>query len=130
MKICIPVKTNTGLKAKVNAHFGSSPYFLIYDIDNDSVKTIENSDRHHIRGACHPLKILENQNIDIVACRGIGARVVQTLNRSGIWAYRASGERAEEIITECKDGKLKAITIQNACTDHNCHASPPLDYSI
>ena len=121
MKMCIPVETKEGLKAKVFAHFGSAPYFLIYDIDKDAFEAVSNSDRHHIHGTCHPLKVLENQTIDAVVCRGMGARAVQKLNEDDIKAYRASGETVEELIKRYKEGILEEITIDNACTDHSCH---------
>jgi len=121
MKICIPITTNEGLKAKVNAHFGSAPYFLLYNTDKKAFEVINNSDRKHMPGTCYPLKVLENKNINIVVCTGMGARAVQKLNEGGIKAYRAKFETAEEIVKGHKEGVLEEITIKNACTDHKCH---------
>lgn len=121
MKICIPVNEDKGLAAEVSGHFGSAPYFLIYDTATSGIVVIKNSDSHHTHGMCQPLKMLHHQEIEIVACRGMGARAVQLLNSEGIWVYRADGDTAEEVIEKCKEGKLKAITVQNACKDHNCH---------
>ena len=120
MNICIPVKTNIGLKAKVNPHFGSAPYFLIYNTEDKNINVIENSDRNHVHGMCHPLNALQKQDINIIICGGMGARAVQNLNMNGVWAYRAKGETVEEIIEEYKQGNLKAITVKNACKEHHC----------
>ncbi len=130
MKICIPIVENKGVSAKVSAHFGSAPYFLIFDTDSAGSVVIKNSGSHHAHGMCQPLEMLSDQQIGIVVCRGMGARAVELLNRGGIWVYRADGETAEEVIKKSKEGKLKAITVQNACTDHNCHVSSPPDYNI
>ncbi|MBU2063809.1 MAG: NifB/NifX family molybdenum-iron cluster-binding protein [Candidatus Omnitrophica bacterium] len=121
MKICIPIIENNGLKSKVNAHFGSAPYFLIYDTEKETFEIIDNSDSRHMHGMCHPLKTLENKDIHAVVCGGMGARAVQKLNESGIRAYRASAGTVEEIISIDKEGKLEEITTDNACTDRSCH---------
>jgi len=120
MKICIPIESNKGLKSKINAHFGSAPYFLIYEPDEKTYEIIDNDDKHHTHGMCQPIKALDGKNIDAIICKGMGVRAVQKLNRNGVWAYKAIGETAEEVITACKKGDLKAITINNACNDHNC----------
>ena len=121
MKICIPIETNEGLKSKVFDHFGSASHFLIHDTDNANFKIIDNNDRNHIHGMCQPLKILANIEINAVVCRGMGARAVQKLNKDGIRAYRASAKTVEDIIKKYDEGGLEEISIENACTDHNCH---------
>ena len=121
MKICIPIADNKGLKAEINAHFGGAPYFLIYDDEKGAFKVINNSDSQHVHGMCHPLKVLDRKGIDAVVCGGMGARAVQKLNEGGIKAYRAKAGTVEEIIKQCRDGRLEEITTDNACTDHNCH---------
>jgi len=121
MKICIPIIKEERLKSKVNAHFGSAPYFLIYNTTSEGFEVINNSDSNHMHGMCHPLKALDKSNIDAVVCGGMGARAVQKLNEDDIKAYRADGGTVEEIIERYKKGKLEEITIKNACVDHNCH---------
>lgn len=121
MRICIPTETNEGTKARVFPHFGSAPYFLIYDTAKETFEVISNSDEYHMHGMCHPLKILENRNINAVICVGMGMRAVQKLNEGGIRAYRISGKTAQEIIKRYKEGVLEEITAENACTDHACH---------
>lgn len=121
MKICIPVEANEGLKSKVFAHFGSAPYFLIFDTSKNNFEIISNSDSRHIHGMCHPLKVLENQTINAVACRGMGARAVQKLNEGGVRAFRANAGTAGEIIKKYSQGILEEINIENSCIDHECH---------
>jgi len=120
MKICIPVEADAGLKAKVTTHFGSAPYFLIYDTGREAYEIIGNNDVHHAHGICHPLTTLGNRGIDAIVCRGMGARAVQRLNKDGTRAYRADAETAEEAIRGHKKGILEEITVRTACTDHRC----------
>jgi predicted Fe-Mo cluster-binding NifX family protein len=120
MKICIPTETQTGKNANVYGHFGSAPFFTIYDTDSDSVEIIENSNQHHSHGACQPMAALMGKAIDAVVCGGMGARAVQKLNEGGIKAYRALGGTVAQIVEQYKIGKLEELTIQNACTQHDC----------
>ena len=121
MKICIPIETNEGIKSKVFDHFGSAVHFLIYDTEMNDFKVIDNSDAHHMHGMCHPLKVLENQVINAVVCRGMGARAVMKLNEGGIKAYRSGAQTVQEIVTGYEGGTLDEITVDNACVDHGCH---------
>ena len=121
MKICIPIVENEGLKSQVNAHFGSAPYFLIYNVEGKSSEIVSNSDSHHMHGMCHPLKALENKGIGAVVCGGMGARAVQKLSEGGIRAYRANAQTVQEIIQNYRESKLEEITVDNACIDHSCH---------
>ena len=120
MKICIPTETNEGKIAKVYEHFGSAPYFTIYDTENDNCEAVDNSNQHHTHGTCHPMGIFENKNIDAVVCGGMGMRAIQKLNETGIQAYRATGDTVEEIVKQFKANKLEKITLENACTQHSC----------
>jgi len=120
MKICIPVENNEGLESKVYGHFGSAPCFLIYDTDKETFEAIDNTDRQHIHGMCHPLKALDNQAINAVICVGMGVRAVQKLNEGGIRAYKVEGKTVAEVIKLYTKGALEEITVDTACTDHEC----------
>ncbi len=121
MRICIPTENKEGLSAKVYEHFGSAPYFTIYDTDKGTFKTVDNANAHHSHGMCHPIGVLGTSSIDAVVCQGMGARAVQKLNEASIKAYRATGETVAEIIKKFKSGELEEITVQNACAQHGCY---------
>ncbi len=121
MRICIPTENKEGLNAKVYNHFGSAPYFTIYDTGKETFKTVNNTNVHHSHGMCHPIGVLGVSSIDAVVCRGMGSRAVVKLNAANIKAYRADGETVAEIIKKYKDNELEEITVQNACMQHGCH---------
>ncbi|MCM8783155.1 MAG: hypothetical protein NC818_00015 [Candidatus Omnitrophica bacterium] len=58
MRICIPTETDKGLKAQVYSHFGSAPYFTIYDTEKETIETVTNTNTDHLHGNCQPMKIL------------------------------------------------------------------------
>jgi len=120
MRICVPAATDEGMGAKAFGHFGSAPCFIIYDTDDRTHTVVGNSNNHHAHGMCQPLDVLENHSVDIVVCRGMGARAVSRLNQGGIRAYRVTGETVEDVITEYTEGTGQEITPDGACSDHSC----------
>jgi predicted Fe-Mo cluster-binding NifX family protein len=121
MKICIPTENKEGLNAKVYGHFGSAPYFTIYDTESKTVTTAENTNAHHSHGMCQPMNAIIGKNIDAVVSGGMGMRAVQKLNEGGIKAYMATAGTVADIVSQFAKGGLEEITVQNACAKHGCH---------
>ncbi|OGW79649.1 MAG: diguanylate cyclase [Omnitrophica bacterium RIFCSPLOWO2_12_FULL_44_17] len=121
MKICIPIENNKGLASKVFGHFGSAPYFLIYDTEEKSSDVIENKNEHHAHGMCQPMNALAGKKIDAVVSGGMGARAVEKLNAGGIRAYRVIPGTVADIVDQFLKGGLEEMTVNNACIQHNCH---------
>jgi predicted Fe-Mo cluster-binding NifX family protein len=121
MKLCIPVEIDKGGQSKVYGHFGSAPFFILYDSVNKTFTCIDNSGSHHSHGMCHPVAALGNQKIDVVICSGMGMRAIQKLNEAGIKVLRASVATAEQAVELFNAGKCEELTIEDACADHNCH---------
>ena len=121
MKICIPTETQDGKQAKVYGHFGSAPYFTIYDTEKDVVEIIKNDNEHHSHGMCQPMNALTGKNIDAVVCGGMGARAVQKLNEGGVKTYRAVPGTVADIVGQFSKGSLEVITAENSCMQHDCH---------
>jgi predicted Fe-Mo cluster-binding NifX family protein len=123
MRICIPTETKEGLSAKVFGHFGSAPYFTVYDTEREQVETIDNTNADHEHGMCHPLAVIGPAAINVVICIGMGRRVVEKLNESGIKAFRQDGGTVAEVIKKYKANELEELTVENACSQHHggCH---------
>ena len=121
MKICIPTETDQGLDAAVMAHFGSAPFFTIYDTDTKRVEHIGNRNQHHIHGGCQPLLALSGSTVDVIICGGMGARAVQKLGASGINVFKVNGATVKSALVNFFEGQLNPITPLNACRDHDCH---------
>lgn len=121
MRLCVPTETNKGATAQVYGHFGSAPFFTIYDTTTKRAEIIDNANQHHAHGACHPMASLDGKKIDAVVCGGMGARAVQRLNEAGLKAYRAIPGTVEEIAAQFVKGGLEEITPLNGCMGHGCH---------
>ncbi len=121
MKICIPTETNEGKQAEIYGHFGSAPYFTIYDTEKDAIEVIDNANQHHSHGMCQPMNALVEKSINAVVTGGMGARAVQKLNEDRIKVFRAVPGTVEDVIKQFKNKQLNEITIENACAQHGCH---------
>lgn len=118
MKICFPVQKNEGLSSTVYNHFGSAPVFLIFDTGTDSIEAVDNRDQHHARGACNPMKALDNRNVDAIVVGGIGAGALTRLNEMGIRVHRAQAETINENLSIFNTGSLPELTLQGCCGGH------------
>ncbi|MDF2545368.1 MAG: diguanylate cyclase [Anaerosolibacter sp.] len=120
MKVCIPVKENKGLESIAYNHFGSAPFFLIYNLDNEEMKVIENEDLHHAHGMCQPLKALGGESVDAILVGGIGAGALMKLSLQGIKAYRVANETVLKNIELLKRNELMLFGMNDGCSQHDC----------
>jgi len=121
MKICIPTESGEGKTASVFGHFGSAPYFTIYDTDTLALEIVENGNSHHEHGACNPVAALQGRAVDVVVTGGMGARAVMMLNAQGIKVFRAVSGTVATIIGNFSSQELEELTVNNACASHGCN---------
>lgn len=121
MTICIPTRGDAGLKDTVFDHFGSAPYFTLYDSESGEVRTIANQNAHHSHGTCHPMTQLAGENIDCVVCGGMGRRAIQALNADGIKVFYARTTSVNDVVDRMKAGDMKELTPAQACLGHGHH---------
>jgi predicted Fe-Mo cluster-binding NifX family protein len=99
-------------------HFGSAPYFTLYDSANDEVKVVQNRNSHHSHGTCHPMAQLARHKIDCVVCSGMGMRAINALNAEGVKVYQAASGTVGEVIGKIKGGDLPEMDPRTACRGH------------
>jgi predicted Fe-Mo cluster-binding NifX family protein len=121
MKICMPTSGNRGLEEEVFGHFGSAPYFTIYNTDTKEVLVLENNNEHHDHGMCRPLDVIGDHKIDAILTSGMGKRAVKILNDEGIKVFLLEGRNVEEAVKNFETNKLRELTVENACGGHGCH---------
>jgi predicted Fe-Mo cluster-binding NifX family protein len=120
MKIAIPAISDEGLSAPACDHFGSAPFFIIYETKTRSHEIVKNMDHDHIHGACNPIGLLKGSNIDSVLCRGMGARAVSLLSHEGITVYRSDLSTVGEMVSEWETGERSIFTSDDFCSRHGC----------
>jgi len=115
MLACIPTNGETGLDDSVHDHFGSAPFFTLYDTEADKVTVLANRNAHHDHGTCHPMNQLAHYRIDCVVCAGLGRRAIEALNSEGIKVYQAESKTVGELVQDIKAEKLTEIDPSKAC---------------
>lgn len=117
MKICFPVRKDEGLASIIFDHFGSAPFFLIFDTETEACIKIENKGKDHFSGSCTPVTDLDGHPVDVIIAMGIGAGSLIGLSKAGFRVYQAQGSTIKENLTLWKDGLFKK-TIPVACSGH------------
>jgi len=121
MRICIPTVNAREQFSEVCEHFGSAPYFTIYDYETDAYETLNNTHHDHEHGTCHPMDNLKGKGIDYVVCKGLGRRALEKLNTNGIKVYRIDRTTVKDIVKDFTASKSEEMSADNACRSHMCH---------
>lgn len=120
MNICIPIEKNDGLQAMVYGHFGSAPYFAIFDTRKGTLEIVNNGDLNHAHGQCNPIGALSGRSVNVLVTGGIGARAIEKLNSMGIRVCRAGANATvEDVLKSFEAGELTEIGIQDGCSHHS-----------
>jgi predicted Fe-Mo cluster-binding NifX family protein len=119
MRICVPTRDKEGLESGVYGHFGSAPYFLVYDTDTDKHQVLDNTGSVHEHGRCNPLAVFVRTPIDVLLTAGIGAGALLRLNEAGIRAFRCAPEGSvSAAIRGFQDSTLPEISPEEGCGHH------------
>jgi predicted Fe-Mo cluster-binding NifX family protein len=121
MNICIPIEKNEGLNSGVYGHFGSAPYFAIYNTDSKNLELVNNGDLNHAHGQCNPIGALAGRSVDFLVTGGIGARAIEKLGAMGIRVYLITAEKTvQDVIRSHETNALREIQPGQGCNHHSC----------
>jgi ArsR family transcriptional regulator len=118
VQICFPVEVDKGLESEVFGHFGSAPFFVVFDTQAKSVYTINNQDLGHVHGMCNPLKALNGKRVDAIVVGGIGAGAINKLNEMGIKVFKSLNGSVQENLGFFETNTLTEMTVKQACGGH------------
>jgi predicted Fe-Mo cluster-binding NifX family protein len=118
MKIAFPVQSDRGLESSVYGHFGSAPFFMVFDSSDKALEAIGNNDAHHIHGQCQPLKALGGTEVDMVVVGGIGAGALMKLQNQGIRVFRAVEGSVKDNLELLESGRLPEFASHMTCGGH------------
>lgn len=121
MRIVLPVGDDNGVDSEVFGHFGSAPFFAIFDTDSQNVVIIENKQSEHEHGSCMPVDALREHNAGAVLCKGMGMRAANHLIEAGIKPYLVDAVTVADAINKYKSLNVKLLDANNACQSHGCH---------
>ena len=121
MKLCIPVVSNEGFDSEICGHFGSAPWFMLYDQAHETVEAIVNIKAEHEHGQCRPMDLLADRGIGAVICKGMGRNAIDAIERKGMKVFMTSGLTVRHAIDEFMDGRLVKFDAGQSCRGPACH---------
>ena len=104
----------------VYQHFGHTPAFVVYEIENNEIKNkivLDTNGTGH--GAL--AGFLENNQVDLLICGGIGGGAKQALESRGIKLLAGVAGNADDVVKAFINGTLQANSEAN-CNHHHHHA--------
>ncbi len=120
MKIAIPSENTNGLESRLSGHFGSAPFFAIYDAEKDAVDFRENHHEEHIHGNCQPTAELSALGVGAIVCGGMGIRAINRFHELNIKVYHIGNATAViDVVRMWKSRTLAELTAENACHGHH-----------
>ena len=121
MKLCIPVIEDRGFVSTLSDHFGSAPYFAIYDCETTRLSLVGNHEQTHPHGTCNPAGSLTSSGVQSVLCRGMGRRAVSMLAGLGIQVLLVTVQTVEEAVAQYMAGACSELSADKVCPGHATH---------
>ncbi|MBN1983665.1 MAG: NifB/NifX family molybdenum-iron cluster-binding protein [Chitinivibrionales bacterium] len=121
MKICMPVLDDSGMDSVVFGHFGSAPFFALYDTETQGVTIVKNALGEHEHGQCMPVDAIRKTGAEAVLCKGMGMRAANLLLGAGITPYRVDAATVSEAVACYTAKNMTLLDARNACQGHDCH---------
>ncbi len=110
MKIIIPVEEKTE-DTKVCVSFGRTPYFGIYNTEDNSFNFIENNAAEASGGAgIKAAQQIADEEVEILLTPRCGENAVEVLKAAEIKLYKTTDKTAMENIKMYLDGELNELT--------------------
>jgi predicted Fe-Mo cluster-binding NifX family protein len=121
MKICMPVANANGMESEVFGHFGSAPFFALYDTESQRLEFVDNGLGEHEHGACMPVAALRQTGAQAVICKGMGMRAASLLLQAGITPYLVASKTVGQAVADYRSGNVRQLDASTACQHHGCH---------
>jgi len=118
MLVCIPTLGNAGVEDRMSDHFGSAPFFTLYDSATEQITVLPNQNLHHGHGACHPMNQLATYKVESVVCGGMGRRAIDSLMSAGVKVYQTPSMAVKDVIEKIKSDSLSLVDPAQACGGH------------
>lgn len=114
LKMKIAVTYDNG---NVFQHFGHSEQFKVYEIENNKIintQIVDSNDSGHSALA----QLLDNADIDVLICGGIGGCAVSALGDCNIKLYAGVKGSADKAVEDYLSGALEQVSSAN-CSHHS-----------
>jgi predicted Fe-Mo cluster-binding NifX family protein len=121
MKICMPVLDENGSDSIIYGHFGSAPFFALFDTETQDISIVKNGVGEHEHGQCMPVDAIRKTRAEAVLCKGMGMRAANLLIEAGITPYMVDAKTVSDAIAQFKAKNVAIMDASKACQHHDCH---------
>jgi len=107
-KIAISSMDADGLNSRVSGHFGRCPYFIIANIEDNTViatEAVANPYAQHHQPGQVP-QFINQQGVDVMLSGGMGRRAVDFFNQFGIEVATGAAGTVGQAVQAYLDGRL------------------------
>ncbi len=109
MKIAITAENDNGLESMVAQHFGHAPFFILVDMENSEVTTVQ-SVANPFAEAHQPGEIpqfIHEQKANVILSGGMGGRAIEFFEQVGVKAATGAIGTVRQALENYLGGKLK-----------------------
>lgn len=109
MIICLCSEGKT-FDDKISSVFGRAPYFLIYDDQDKTYRSIENTAKNEAHGAgTNAAQIILDENVEVLITNALGPNAKEVIDSSSISVFRQVGETPQEALAAYQEGNLERL---------------------
>jgi predicted Fe-Mo cluster-binding NifX family protein len=123
LRIAISANDNNGLKSAVSKHFGRCPYFVIVDVEENVVQSVQAIDNsyyaNHAPG--HVPEFIHRQGAGVMLTGGMGLRAVSFFEQYGIEVATGAAGTVHQAIQAYLAGKLRGASPCAESRRHHRH---------
>jgi predicted Fe-Mo cluster-binding NifX family protein len=109
MKIAVTAENNNGLESMVAQHFGHAPYFMLVDVENGEVTTVESAANPYAE-AHQPGQIpafIKQLKANVILSGGMGGRAIEFFEQAGIKAATGASGTVRQALENYFGGNFK-----------------------
>jgi predicted Fe-Mo cluster-binding NifX family protein len=108
MRIAVSSNENRGLESAIGAHFGRCPYFVLVDVEEGQIETVQTIDNPYY-SAHQPGQVpgfIRTQDADVMLSGGMGGRAVTFFEQYGIQPVTGAAGTVGQSIERYLSGDL------------------------
>ena len=109
MKVAITAESNNGLESMVAQHFGHAPFFILVDVKDCTVETVQAVANPFIQGHApgQVPEFIKSYDADVMLSGGMGGRAIQFFNQVGIEVATGAQGTVQQALENYLGGSLQ-----------------------
>jgi predicted Fe-Mo cluster-binding NifX family protein len=123
IRIAISANDNNGIESAVSGHFGRCPYFIIVDVEEDAIKSVQAIDNPYYASHApgHVPEFIHRQGAGVMLTGGMGLRAVGFFEQYGIEVATGATGTAQQAVQAYLAGKLRGASPCAESRRHHGH---------